>query len=126
GVALLASIPDLEPVLPIVRSHHEHWDGSGYPDGLVGERIPRLARIVAVADAFDSMISPRPYRPALRLDKAFAELLDQAGVQFDGECVQAFLRARPRIEELALQLRESPCETALPHEIQRDLRVPVS
>jgi HD-GYP domain-containing protein (c-di-GMP phosphodiesterase class II) len=120
GVALLASIPDLEPVLPIIRNHHEHWDGKGYPDGLAGEQIPRLARIVAVADAFDAMTSPRPHRAALSLEKAFAELWDKAGIQFDPECVQAFLRVRRQVEEMVFQLRDSPCVTApLNHELHR-------
>ncbi|MCI0462703.1 MAG: FHA domain-containing protein [Gemmataceae bacterium] len=122
GVALLASIPDLEPILTIVRSHHEHWDGSGYPDGLAGERIPRLARIVAVADAFDAMTAPRPGRTPLSLEKAFAELWDQAGRQFDPDCVQAFLRIRLQIEELVYQLKDSPCATVLPYQLQQDAR----
>jgi HD-GYP domain-containing protein (c-di-GMP phosphodiesterase class II) len=99
GVELLSDIPELEPVLPIVRSHHENWDGTGYPDGLAGEQISRLARIVAVADAFDAMISTRPHRPALSPERAFAEIWDKAGIQFDPACVQAFLRLRPRIEK---------------------------
>src|SRR5262249_25324858 len=61
GAAILATVPDLAPVIPIVRSHHERWDGRGYPDGLAGDAISRLARVVAVADAFDAMTSNRPY-----------------------------------------------------------------
>src|SRR4029434_9800540 len=62
GAKILEQIPDLLPIIPIVRSHHERWDGKGYPDGLVGEAISPLARVVALADAFDAMTSDRPYR----------------------------------------------------------------
>ncbi len=98
GAAMLSAIPGLAPLIPIVRNHHEQWDGRGYPDHLAGEDIPPLARVVAVADAFDAMTSERPYRPALSLDKAFEEIHDKAGTQFAPHCVRAFLRARPAIE----------------------------
>jgi HD-GYP domain-containing protein (c-di-GMP phosphodiesterase class II) len=98
GAAILETIPALRPVIPIVRNHHERWDGSGYPDRVAGGQIPQLARIVAVADAFDAMTSDRPYRPALAADAAFAELVKQAGKHFDPACVQAFVRLRARIE----------------------------
>jgi HD-GYP domain-containing protein (c-di-GMP phosphodiesterase class II) len=103
GAAILETIPGLAPMIPIVRSHHERWDGSGYPDRLAQEQISRLARIVAVADAFDAMTSDRPYRPAMPLDKAFAELCDKAGSHFDPECVRAFLSVRHRVESLINQ-----------------------
>src|SRR6476469_6175125 len=64
GARILTSIPSLARCAPIVRAHHERFDGAGYPDGLAGEQIPLEARIVAVADAFHAMISDRPYRPA--------------------------------------------------------------
>ncbi len=99
GAAILESIPALGPVIPIVRHHHERWDGSGYPDGLSMERISRLARVVAVADAFDAMTSNRPYRPAMPLEQAFAELVARAGSHFDPECVEAFLSLRSHIEK---------------------------
>lgn len=76
-------------VLAIVRSHHERWDGSGYPDGLAGEEIPLGARIVAVADAFTAMVEPRPYRAPRGRAVARAELLGQAGHQFDVVCARA-------------------------------------
>ncbi len=100
GAALLANIPGLAPMLPIVRSHHERWDGSGYPDGLAGEGIARVARVVAVADAFDAMTSDRPYRLALSAEVAFAELQAQAGTHFDPDCVAAFVRVRTQVERL--------------------------
>jgi HD-GYP domain-containing protein (c-di-GMP phosphodiesterase class II) len=81
GAKILESVPDLAPIIPIVRSHHERWDGGGYPDGLRGENISRLARIVAVADAFDAMTSDRPYRKGMLPEIAFAELEKQRGKQ---------------------------------------------
>lgn len=85
-------LQDYPVVLNIVRSHHERVDGTGLPDGLAGTAIPLDARIVAVADAFDAMTSPRPYRPPLPIAAALRELEDNAGSQFDGDCVRA-LRA---------------------------------
>jgi putative nucleotidyltransferase with HDIG domain len=99
GAAILATIPDLAPVIPIVRSHHERWDGGGYPDKLVGDAIPRLARIVAVADAFDAMTSDRPYRKGLTAEAAFEEVQKQSGKQFDPQCAAAFLEIRDRVGE---------------------------
>jgi PAS domain S-box-containing protein/putative nucleotidyltransferase with HDIG domain len=100
GASIIGRIPELSPLLSIIRNHHERWDGKGYPDRLAGEDISLLARIVTVADSFDAMTSHRPYRPAMPLDAAFRELQAQVGTQFDPECVQAFLRLRPQIEEL--------------------------
>jgi putative nucleotidyltransferase with HDIG domain len=105
GAAILASIPGLAPMIPIIRHHHERWDGSGYPDGLAGTKIARLARIVAVADAFDAMTSDRPYRPGMPAEVAFAELAAGSGTHFDPECVAAFLQIRPRVESLLRQER---------------------
>jgi putative two-component system response regulator len=76
---------------PIIRNHHERWDGSGYPDGLRGESIPIGARIVGVVDAFDAMVHTRPYRPALSIERAIAELRREAGRQFDPELIPIFL-----------------------------------
>jgi putative nucleotidyltransferase with HDIG domain len=101
GAAMLEGIAGLGPVLPIVRHHHEHWDGTGYPDRLAGAAIPPLARIVSVADAFDAMTSARPYRAALPLEQAFGEIAERGGTQFAPECSQAFLRLRPQIEKLS-------------------------
>jgi putative nucleotidyltransferase with HDIG domain len=98
GAKILEQVPDLPPeVISIVRSHHERWDGLGYPDGLRGTAIPELARIVAVADAFDAMTSERPYRASLPADAAFAEVEKQKGKQFDPEVATAFLAIRQRI-----------------------------
>jgi putative two-component system response regulator len=78
-------------LLPIIRHHHEHMDGRGYPDHLVGAAIPRAARIAAVADAWDAMVSDRPYRAGLGQDEARARLRAGAGSQWDAEIVNAFL-----------------------------------
>ncbi|MGQ9485451.1 MAG: HD domain-containing phosphohydrolase [Desulfosoma sp.] len=77
----------------IIRHHHERWDGLGYPDGLAGKDIPLLARIVAVADAFDAMTSKRAYRDSLPMEKAVAELVNNRNKQFDPDVVDAFLRS---------------------------------
>jgi hypothetical protein len=100
GVSLLQGVLDLQPVLPIVRHHHERWDGTGYPDGLSAEQISPVARVVAVADAFDAMTSHRPYRPAMSLNGAMAELLRRSGSHFDPQCVHAFMRLRYRVEQI--------------------------
>ena len=75
---------------PIVRSHHEQWDGTGYPDGLAGETIPLGARIVAIADAFDAMTTDRPYQKALDITAAIVELRRGAGTQWDPQLVECF------------------------------------
>ena len=100
GAAILATVPSLVPVVTIARHHHERWDGTGYPDGLAADRIALVARIVAVADAFDAMTSDRPYRLALPLEHAFEELRAKAGTHFDPTCVQAFLALRPQVEAI--------------------------
>ncbi len=91
GARIIESIPFLKDLVPIVRHHHERWDGGGYPDGLSGENIPRLARLLAVADAFDAMTSDRPYRRAMRVSAAREELERASGTQFDPEAVQALM-----------------------------------
>ncbi len=90
GSEMLKDIPYLAGVIPIVRHHHERWDGKGYPDGLSGEEIPLLARIVSLADAFDTMLTTRSYRPALTFEQAYTEVLANSGTQFDPQVVHAF------------------------------------
>ncbi len=94
GVGLLKPLePFLGEVFPVVLYHHERWDGRGYPHKKAGYEIPLLARIVAVADAYEAMTSDRPYRRAKRPEEALRELQDLAGVQFDPRVVEAFTRA---------------------------------
>jgi putative nucleotidyltransferase with HDIG domain len=107
GVAILESLTALHPILPIVRSHHERWDGHGYPDGLAGENIPLIARVVAVADTFDALTSDRCYRSGMPSGPAFEVIRKNAGTQFDTACVQAFLAIRPSIEESLAHSRVS-------------------
>ena len=89
GAALVARIESVEPIAPWIRHSHEHYDGSGYPDGLAGEAIPPASRIILVADAFDVMRSDRPYRHARSAEQAVEELRRGAGLQFDPACVEA-------------------------------------
>ena len=84
----------------IALRHHERYDGSGYPDGLAGEAIPLEARIVAVADVFDALVSPRPYKEPWAVDKALAYLYAQRGRLFDPRCVDVLVRNRARLEEI--------------------------
>jgi ribonuclease P protein subunit RPR2 len=86
--------------LRIVRSHHERWDGRGYPDGLVGTDIPPAARVFAVADALDAITSDRPYRRARRWEAAGRELVKQAGTQFDPDVVRGFVQAEGRLRAI--------------------------
>jgi ribonuclease P protein subunit RPR2 len=90
--------------LKIVRSHHERWDGRGYPDGLAGEQIPLGARIFAVADALDAMTSHRPYRRALSWKAARTEIIDQRKQQFDPEVVDAFIAAETDLKGIRREL----------------------
>ena len=99
GERILNAAPALRPVANIVRSSHERWDGDGYPDGLVANQIPLGSRIVAVCDAYEAMISDRPYRLAIGHDAACAELRGEAGRQFDPQVVDAFLVEVARLAE---------------------------
>jgi two-component system, response regulator RpfG len=87
----------------IALHHQERYDGSGYPEGLAGDAIPLEARIVAVADVFDALISRRPYKPAWSLDATFDYIREQSGKLFDPACVDALLRARQRVEHVCAQ-----------------------
>jgi putative nucleotidyltransferase with HDIG domain len=97
GAEIIETVPDLRPVLSIVRNHHERWDGNGYPDRLAGEAIPHLARVVALADAFDAMTSDRPYRKGLPVEVAFGEIEKGLGRQFDPNFASAFLAIKDAI-----------------------------
>jgi putative nucleotidyltransferase with HDIG domain len=97
GAEILSSIDFPFPVVPIVRHHHENWDGSGYPDGLRGEHIPIGARILAVVDCFDALTSDRPYRRAFSPDKALSVIRERRGAMYDPAVVDALLRVSGEI-----------------------------
>jgi len=101
GEHILRPIQSLNGILPIVRHHHERWDGDGYPDKLTGRASPLGARIVAVCDAYRAMTEDRPYRKALSGIEARTELLEGAGSQFDPDCVEAMIRALDRRDSAA-------------------------
>ncbi len=90
---LLKEYPHIEVILPTILYHHERYDGKGYPVGLKGDAVPLPARILAVSEAFQSMVSTRPYRERLTVDQAIEELRQNAGTQFDPEVVEAFIKA---------------------------------
>ncbi|MCJ7792059.1 MAG: diguanylate cyclase [Dehalococcoidia bacterium] len=91
GANIVSSIPNLVPCASSILHHHERWDGGGYPEGLKGEEIPLGARILAIADSFEAMTSPRPYRPAWSLEEVVKELRQGAGTQFDPKLVEVFI-----------------------------------
>jgi putative nucleotidyltransferase with HDIG domain len=119
GAEIVATVPDLRPIIPIVRSHHERWDGQGYPDKLAGEAISPLARVVALADAFDAMTSDRPYRKGMSPEVAFGEIEKGSGKQFDPKFAQAFLSIREEI------LREMKAQAALVTPTKKTRVVPI-
>jgi putative two-component system response regulator len=94
GVKILEGIEFFKDKIPMIRNHHEHFDGNGYPDGLIGETIPLEARIIAVSDVFDAMTSLRPHRGVLSLEDALGELKRGEGKQFDPKILDIFVREK--------------------------------
>ena len=109
GERILSAAPALRPVAAIVRASHERWDGQGYPDALAGEAIPLGARIIAVCDAYEAMLTERSYRSAMSRSRARDELRREAGRQFDPAVVKAFL------ETFDERTEERPQPVAIPH-----------
>jgi diguanylate cyclase (GGDEF)-like protein/putative nucleotidyltransferase with HDIG domain len=101
GAQILERVNFPYPVVPIVRCHHEKWDGSGYPDGLKGEEIPLGARILSAVDCLDGLASDRPYRPALPLNEAIGKVMSQAGKSFDPRVVSILAKRYVELERLA-------------------------
>lgn len=101
GAEILERVKFPYPVVPIVRSHHEKWDGSGYPDGLKGEEIPIGARILSAVDALDAMATDRQYRPALPLDEAMERVTQLSGKAFDPQVVELLRKHYRELEEIA-------------------------
>jgi len=107
GVGILDGIPLLEGAgLEVVRSHHERWDGTGYPDGLAGQEIPVAARIFALADALDAITTDRPYRKRLSWETAIDEILVNSNTQFDPGVVAAFALREGRLKQISADLTE--------------------
>jgi putative nucleotidyltransferase with HDIG domain len=102
GADLLSSIPFPYPVVPIVRHHHENWDGTGYPNGVAGTDIPLGARILSVVDCFDALTSDRPYRPRLSNEAAFAILRERRGTMYDPLIVDVFFQHHSEIAPAAI------------------------
>jgi len=99
GAQLLSRVDFPYPVIPIVRHHHEQWDGHGYPDRLKGEQIPITARIISVVDCFDSVREDRPFRRGMTVDEATALILRGSGVHFDPKVVDLFIKHLPQFEQ---------------------------
>jgi HD-GYP domain-containing protein (c-di-GMP phosphodiesterase class II) len=91
GERILRRTPELEDIAPLVRHEHEHWDGSGYPDGIAGTDIPMGSRIILACDAYNAMITRRPYRDPMTREAAIDELERCAGTQFDPTVVDALV-----------------------------------
>ncbi|MBA3973450.1 MAG: hypothetical protein C0504_04435 [Candidatus Solibacter sp.] len=118
GAEILERVKFPYPVVPMVRSHHEKWDGSGYPDGLKGEEIPIGARILSAVDCLDALCTDRQYRRALPLDRAIGVVVQEAGRSFDPRVVEVLAR---RYQELERMAKASVCE---PLRLSKDLKVP--
>jgi HD-GYP domain-containing protein (c-di-GMP phosphodiesterase class II) len=111
GYNILSDLRPLRNLLPGVLYHHERWDGKGYPEGLAGEGIPLVARILAVADAFDAMNTKRPYRDAIPFEKVEETLAKGAGSQWDRRVIEAFMRCRGRVHLICQRgVGESLCQ----------------
>ena len=118
GAEILEQVHFPYPVVPIVRAHHEKWDGSGYPNGLAGEAIPVGARILAAVDCLDALASDRQYRKALPLDEAMAKVATEAGSSFDPKIVAILQRRYVELEKLA---NEQPLQA--PPKLSTDIKV---
>ena len=109
GAEMVRDIPYLAAAIPVIRHHHERWDGTGYPDGLKGEGIPPDARIIAVADVFDAMTTDRPYHQADPVEKAREYIVSASGAHFDPLVVNAFLKLLEsgKLSEIAARWKDS-------------------
>ena len=106
---ILSAISRFKDIVPVVKYHHERIDGKGYPEGLKGDQIPFLAKILAVADSFDAMISDRLYRPKLSVDEAKKQLIKGAGTQFDKDIVDIFIKLLDNFDRMASEIADTYC-----------------
>lgn len=114
GASLVEKVSHFADLVPAVLSHHEAWDGRGYPHGLAGDAIPETARVIALADTIDAMSTSRPYRDALSAEVVYAEIVKESGRQFDPRMCSALLRAdcwRELVSEIEIATREYPVAT---------------
>ncbi|MBA2339782.1 MAG: HD domain-containing protein [Pyrinomonadaceae bacterium] len=111
GAQILGRVEFPYPVVPIVRSHHERWDGKGYPDGLKGEEIPLTARILSVVDCFDALREDRPYRKGLSREEAIKLIMEGSGTQYDPRVVGTFVTNMPQFEAEIQAHRNAPLPT---------------
>ena len=109
GYKILKELRNLHQVLPGVRNHHESYNGKGYPDGLAGEEIPLMARILAVADSFDAMGSDRPYRQGMPTEKIEEILQRGSGEQWDARVINSYFAARDDIRNICESYSMSSC-----------------
>jgi HD-GYP domain-containing protein (c-di-GMP phosphodiesterase class II) len=114
GVKIIERVHGLRATLPIIESHHERWDGKGYPRGLAGDRIPIEARILAIADSFEAMTADRAYRPAMETERALKILLDGRGTYWEAELIDRFVALiRREGDQLKLDGKTAP-QTLVP------------
>src|SRR4026209_260354 len=104
GAEIIAAVPFPYPVAPLILSHHERWDGKGYPSGLRREQIPLGARILTAVDYFDAVLAERPYHKALPFDAALALLQQESGKALDPQIVETFVRLPPKLQQEAASL----------------------
>jgi HD-GYP domain-containing protein (c-di-GMP phosphodiesterase class II) len=122
GDRIISNVKKLAHLRPGVRNHHERYDGQGYPDGLIGEEIPLVARLLAVADSCDAMMSPRPYRRAMPTRQIEAILSDGAGTQWDPEIVRHFLACRDGLYSICQRGIGESVYVAVEHAVRAEHR----
>ncbi|MDD2534101.1 MAG: HD domain-containing protein, partial [Eubacteriales bacterium] len=116
GAQILSAVYMFKQVVPIVLSHHERIDGQGYPQGLVGEQIPLLSRIITVVDAFDAMTSDRQYRSRMDMAIAKSQLIQGKGTQFDSAIVDAFVQLLDHYDDIVLEMDSKKIGLSDPYE----------
>lgn len=119
GVRMIEGIPWLEDAKPIIESHHEKWDGSGYPNRLSGETIPLNARIFAIADVFDALCAKRPYKEPFSFEKALSIIVEGKGFHFDPTLVEHFHRIAKRLYDTICMADEETCRSLMSAKIEQ-------